>query len=110
MYKGFCEDVEYVMGLFFKPFEGCCPDDEEEEDKDCGFGCDFAPCCKDEEDGEDEEDEGKGCDAPACCREEENDEEQDGPSKGGGLLGAGPLQDVLKCMFDASDTDYDYED
>ena len=23
MYKGFFKDVEYVMGLFFKPFEGC---------------------------------------------------------------------------------------
>ena len=108
MYKGFCEDVEYVMGLFFKPFEGCCPEDEEEEDKDCGFGCDFAPCCKDEED---EEDEGKGCDFAPCCKEGEDDAGEDEGEKGSaGFLGPGPLTDIMKCMFDASDTDYDYED
>ena len=89
MYKGFCEDVEYVMGLFFKPFEGCCPDDEEredEEEKDCGMGCDSLPCCRDDD-------------------ESDSDEEEKG-----GLLGTGPVQDILKCMFDASDVDYDYED
>ena len=92
MYKGFCEDVEYVMGLLFKPFDGCCEKDDEEdegEEKKCAMGCDCLPCCK-EEDDEDEEDEDK--------------------KSSGGFMGPGPLTDVLKCMFDASDTDYDYED
>ena len=93
MYKGFFEDVEYVMGLFFKPFEGCCPDDEDredEEEKDCGMGCDSLPCCREEDD--------------------EDDEDKEGPPGGGGLIGGGPLQDIMKCLFDASDIDYDYED
>ena len=115
MYKGFFEDVEYVMGLFFKPFEGCCPEDEEwedEEEKDCGMGCDSLPCCREDDDSEDEEREGKGCDGPACCRDEddEDDEDKEGPPGGGGLIGGGPLQDIMKCLFDASDIDYDYED
>ena len=115
MYKGFFEDVEYVMGLFFKPFEGCCPEDgdrEDEEEKDCGMGCDSLPCCREEDDDDEDEDEepdGKGCDATVCCREEDDEDENSSEQKGG-LLGKGPLQDVLKCMFDASDTDYDYED
>jgi hypothetical protein len=96
MYKGFFKDVEYVMGLFFKPFEGCCEKDDKEEDekKGCGMGCDCMPCCKD--DGDDADD----------------DEADDAEEKktGAGFLGPGPLTDVLKCMFDASDTDYDYED
>ena len=29
MYKGFCEDVEYVMGLFFRPFEACGKKEED---------------------------------------------------------------------------------
>ena len=33
MYKGFFEDVEYVMGLFFKPFEAFC-DEADDEDED----------------------------------------------------------------------------
>ena len=32
MYKGFFKDVEYVMGLFLKPFEGCCEKDDKEEE------------------------------------------------------------------------------
>ena len=36
MYKGFFEDVEYVMGLFFKPFGDCreeADDEDENEEK-----------------------------------------------------------------------------
>ena len=86
MYKGFIKDVEYVMGLFFKPFEVCCEKDDKDEDekKECGMGCDCMPCCK------------------------EDDAEEEKPK--GGILGPGPITDILKCMFDASDTDYDYED
>jgi hypothetical protein len=94
MYKGFFEDVEYVMGLFFKPFEGCCGKDDdknEDEEKERGMGCDSMPCCREDDDDADADDE----------------EVKKGP---GGFLGPGPLTDVLKCMFDASDTDYDYED
>ena len=67
MYKGFFEDMEYVMSLFFKPFENCCGEADKKES------------------------------------EEEH-------SAAGGLLGPGPMQDIMKCMFDASDIDYDYED
>ena len=91
MYKGFFEDVEYVMGLFFKPFEGCFEKDDKDGDekKECGMGCDCMPCCKEDDDnpGDTEENEAKG-----------------------GFMGPGPVTDILKCMFDASDTDYDYED
>ena len=114
MYKGFFEDVEYVMGLFFKPFEDGCSEDEDredEEEKDCSFGCDSLPCCREEDDDDEEEEfEGNGCDATVCCREDEDDSEENSSEQKGGLLGPGPLQDVLKCMFDASDVDYDYED
>ena len=113
MYKGFFEDVEYVMGLFFKPFDGCCEkaEEDEEEEKKCGMSCDAAPCFKDD-DVEGEESEGPGCDGPACCRDEddEDDDGKEGPPGGGGLIGGGPLQDIMKCLFDASDVDYDYED
>ena len=111
MYKGFFEDVEYVMGLFFKPFEDCCDkadDEDEDEEKKCGMSCDEAPCSRDDDDG-------VACDFAPCMRDDsdkdepENDPEE-GPGKGGGLLGEGPLQDIMKCMFDASDIDYDYED
>lgn len=89
MYKGFFKDVEYVMGLFLKPFEGCCEKDDKEEDekRECGLGCDCMPCCKDDDDDDDEEKKHKG-----------------------GILGPGPITNIMKCMFDASDTDYDYED
>ena len=103
MYKGFFEDMGYVMGLFFKPFEGCFEerdDKDEDEEKECGMGCDTAACFRDDEDKEKEED-------------DENEPEKD-PEKdrgaAGGLLGPGPVQDIMKCMFDASDIDYDYED
>ena len=87
MYKGFFEDVEYVMGLFFKPLEGCCRKDDEDDDKEekCAMGCDSKPCGK------------------------ESGDKEDG-SEDGGLLSKGPVQDILKCLFDASDIDYDYED
>ena len=94
MYKGFFEDMEYVMGLFFKPFENCCEeadDKEDDEEKDCGMGCDVLPCMKAEKDE----------------NEKEPEEEH---SAAGGLLGPGPMQEIMKCMFDASDIDYDYED
>lgn len=94
MYKGFFEDMEYAMGLFFKPFEDCCQKDDEEdeeEEKKCGMGCDSMPCCKEDED-EDEEDMPK-------------DDHHDG-----GFMGPGPVRDIMKCLFDASDVDYDYED
>ena len=92
MYKGFFEDVEYVMGLIFKPFEECCSQDEDEdeddEDKDRA-GCEHMPCMKDKgEDDETEKEEERGCN----------------------MMGKGPVRDMLKCMFDASDVDYDYED
>ena len=118
MYKGFFEDVEYVMGLFFKPFEGCCEDDDSEDDeaeRECSMGCDCMPCskeaCKGDEDADDEE--GKGCDLMPCFKDDEEDNAEDNEEDNnspGGFLGPGPLTDVLKCMFDASDTDYDYED
>ena len=93
MYKGFFEDMGYVMGLFFKPFEGCGEKDDdrdEDEEKGCGMGCDLMPCSKEKED----DDAGK--------------EEEKRPRVG--FMGPGPLTDIMKCMFDASDTDYDYED
>ena len=110
MYKGFCEDVEYVMGLFFRPFEVCSEkdaDDDEDEDNKCGMACD-GPVCFREKDADDDEDEeerkcGMGCG-------EEPDKKPEGEEREGGLLGPGPLQDIMKCMFDASDIDYDYED
>ena len=115
MYKGFFEDVEYVMGLFFKPFEDCCEkadDEDEDEEKRCGMSCDEMPCFRKEET---EEDDGKACDCVPCVKdvdaeeEPEKDKEDEHPA-GGGLLSEGPLQDIMKCMFDASDIDYDYED
>ncbi|MBE6040577.1 MAG: hypothetical protein E7219_06405 [Clostridiales bacterium] len=95
MYKGFLEDLEYVAGLFFKPFEDCCAgEDSEDEDKgkehNCGLGCDGFACCRDSDD-DDEDDE---------------EDEQSGPS----IMSEGPVADLLKCLFEASDTDYDYED
>ena len=96
MYKGFFEDVEYVMGLIFKPFEGCCGKDggeEDDEEKKCGMGCDGMPCCKKDDDEDDDE---------------EDDDEKDEPE--GDLFGPGPFRDIMKCLFDASDIDYDYED
>ena len=88
MYKGFFKDVEYVMGLFFKPAEDCCEKNDKDEDKkrECGRGCDCMPCCKEDNDDADE----KGLK--------------------GGMLGPGSVTDIMKCLFDASDTDYDYED
>ena len=91
MYKGFFEDIEYVMGLFCRPFEECCKNDEDEDDdeeKKCAMGCDQMPCMKDDD----------------------SDDEDERSSEGGGMFKPGPLQDALKCMFDASDIDYDYED
>ena len=114
MYKGFFEDVEYVMGLFFKPFEGCCEkadDEDKDEEKRCGMSCDETPCSRDDDDAE----EGKACDSAPCMKDDEDEDQQEkaqkeGPGAGGGLLSEGPLQDIMKCMFDASDIDYDYED
>jgi hypothetical protein len=94
MYKGFCEDLEYVFGLLFKPFEGCCDNEDSEDDEDdrkCGMACDEMPCFRENEDKDDEEEDKKEAGA-------------------GGILGTGPIQDILKCLFDASDVDYDYED
>ena len=110
MYKGFFEDVEYVMGLFFKPLEGCCRKDDEDDDKEekCAMGCDGAPCCKESEDEEEKEEKcAMGCDSKPCGKE--SGDKEDG-SEDGGLLSKGPVQDILKCLFDASDIDYDYED
>ena len=47
----------------------------------------------------------------ACTGDEDHDDEEEEniSEQKGGLLGKGPLQDVLKCMFDASDVDYDYK-
>ena len=98
MYKGFFEDVEYVMGLFFKPFEAFCDeadDEDEDEDKSCGMGCDFAPCREEKEDED---------------RDEPEKEEEEKPRTAGGIMSEGPVQDIMKWMFDASDIDYDYED
>ena len=114
MYKGFFEDVEYVMGLFFKPFEDCCEkadDEDEDEEKRCGMSCDEVPCSRDDDDAED----GKACDWTPCAKDDDAEEEpekdkEDEHPAGGGLLSDGPLQDIMKCMFDASDIDYDYED
>lgn len=97
MYKGFFEDVEYVMGLIFKPFEECCSQDEDEdedEEMNCAMGCDQKPCMRDEDD------EDKG----------EDDETEKEEERGCNMMGKGPVRDMLKCMFDASDVDYDYED
>ena len=111
MYKGFFEDVEYVMGLFFKPFEDCraeADDEDEDEEKRCGMSCDEAPCSRD-----DDTEEGKACDGAPCMKDDEEEPEKaqkEGPGAGSGLLSEGPLQDIMKCMFDASDIDYDYED
>lgn len=112
MYNGFLEDVEYVMGLFFRPFEEFCgSDDDGDEEKNSGMGCDEAPCFRREEDDEEEDAEGSACDcAPQRKDEDAEDEADDDPSGRGGLMGTGPMQDVLKCLFDASDIDYDYED
>jgi hypothetical protein len=41
---------------------------------------------------------------------EKEEEDEDASEGGSGLLGDGPIRDILKCMFDASDIDYDYED
>lgn len=102
MYKGFFEDVEYVMGLFFKPFENCCDeaeDKEEDDEKKCDFGCDFAPCMKEKDEEKEDED-----------KDEDKSEEEAEKEQRGGLFSDGPLMDIMKCMFDASDIDYDYED
>ena len=115
MYKGFFEDMEYVMGLFFKPFEDCCEkadDEDEDEEERCGMSCDEVPCSREKDM---EEDDGKACDCIPCRKNEDADNEpeksqEEGPGSGGGLLSGGPLQDIMKCMFDASDIDYDYED
>jgi hypothetical protein len=97
MYKGFYEDLEYVAGLFFKPFEDCFAkgdDDDDDEEKKCGLGCDGFCCCGDSEDDDEEEDE----------YEDEDDK------KGASIMSSGPVADILKCLFDASEIDYDYED
>ncbi len=101
MYKGFFKDVEYVMGLFFKPFLGCCKKDEEDEEDE-----------KDEKDEKDEAEKrecGMGCDCMPCCKEDDEDAAEEKKPKGG-FLGPGPITDIMKCLFDASDIDYDYED
>jgi hypothetical protein len=112
MYKGFFEDVEYVMGLFFKPFEDCsqADDEDEEEEKKCGMGCDDAVCFRDHENKDREEDDGKACDFVPCMKDEATEDMPKNSPPEGGLLGPGPVQDILKCLFDASDIDYDYED
>lgn len=95
MYKGFLDDLEYVAGLFLKPFEDCCKREDSEDDdeeKKSGLGCDGFACCKDS----DEDDE-----------EDEDDEDKKG---GGEFMSSGPIADVLKCLFEASEIDYDYED
>lgn len=96
MYKGFFEDMEYVIGLFFKPFEAFCDeadDEDEDEENSCGMGCDFVPCTTDDE-----------------AEDESEKEAEEKRSKAGGIMSEGPMQDIMKCMFDASDIDYDYED
>ncbi len=116
MYKGFFEDLEYVAGLFFKPFEGCCEKEDredDEEERECCMGCDMVPCCseggeEDEDDADDEE--GKGCDQMYCCKDDEKEGDAEDKKSAGGFMGPGPLTDIMKCMFDASDVDYDYED
>lgn len=115
MYKGFFEDVEYVMGLIFKPFEECCSQDEDEdedEEMNCAMGCDQKPCMRDEDD-EDEDDEDKdraGCEHMPCMKDKGEDDETEKEERGCNMMGKGPVRDMLKCMFDASDVDYDYED
>ena len=87
MYKGFFKFAGHVMGLFFRPFEGCCGRAKDKgKEKERGRGCGCMPCCK-----------------------EDDDNAKEKKSKGG-ILGPGPLTDIMKCMFDASDIDYDYED
>ncbi len=95
MYKGFLKDVEYVMGLFFKHVEDCCEKEDKDKDKkrEYGRGCDCMPCCKEDNDDE-----------------EEDDDEADKKGFKGGILGPGSVTDIMKCLFDASDIDYDYED
>ena len=118
MYKGFFEDMEYVMGLFFKPFEDCCADEDdkdEDEKMKCGMGCDDAVCFRDDDEDEKEADDGKACDSAPCMKNEEDEDEpekekEEGKGGGSWLLGPGPMQNIMKCMFDASDIDYDYED
>lgn len=89
MHKGFFEGATHIMRLFFRPFEGRCEKDDgrkEEKGRKCGRGCGCMPCCKNKDDDAKEK------------------------QSGSGILKPGPLTDVLKCMFDASDVEYDYED
>ena len=128
MYKGFFEDVEYVMGLFLKPFEECCDNDlDEDKKRECGMACDEAPCFKEDEnkeekecgmscdetacskETEDEDGEGPGCDALPCMKNEDDEEKYPGAPPAGGPMN-GLIGDTLKCLFNASDIDYDYED
>ena len=114
MYKGFFEDVEYVMGLFFRPFEDCCKEDDdkdEDEEKKCGIACDEAPCFRHEDEDDEDKEEGKACDCLPCMRNDDSEDIGDEePERRGGIMDPGPVQEILKCLFDASDVDYDYED
>ena len=83
MYKGFFEDVEYVMGLFFKPFEDCFKDAPDEDDFD----------------GEDED-----------MADDAMPEEVPADDLPAALKMGKPVLDIMKCLFNASDIDYDYED
>lgn len=113
MYKGFFEDLEYVAGLFFRPFEGCCEKDDaedDEEEKKCEMGCGQMPCCREGGDDDADEKDGEGCDCMPCSKDEDKEDEDEDDKPQGGLLGPGPVREIMKCMFDASDVDYDYED
>lgn len=121
MYKGFLEDVAYVFDLISKELNGCAEDSEERKTKKSGddeycFACGQAPCFRDEaDDDEEEEEEGFACCEMPCFRDsddedDEEDEDESDKKSSGGITGGGPLRDVLKCMFDSSDVDYDYED
>ena len=117
MYKGFFEDIAYVFDLISKELNGCAEDSEERRSKKSGdeedcFACGQAPCFRDEADDDDEEEEGFACGEMPCFREsdEEDNEDENEDNSHGGMLSGGPMRDILKCMFDSSDVDYDYED
>ncbi len=91
MYRRMFKGVGHVMGFFFKPYERCCEKDDhrdEGEGKKCGRGCNCMPCRK----------------------KDDEDTENTGKKSTGRALRSRMLTNVLKCMFDASDIDYDYED
>jgi hypothetical protein len=111
MYKGFFDDVAYIFKMMGNACE-CDSEEKDDEEEFEGLSCDQPPCCRDndsESEDDEDEDEGAACDQPPCMKEKE-EEDEDASEGGSGLLGDGPIRDILKCMFDASDIDYDYED